>query len=68
MLGQGREVFDLSFGPVRLDLPDSNMVITTGRSKTTLSTGLEVRRVDGGVLVVPIDDERRGLHRVKGDS
>ena len=63
MLGQGRKIFDFSLRPIRLNLPNSNVVITTGSSKTTLATWLEVYRVDRSVLVVPIDDERRGLHR-----
>lgn len=66
MLGQGRKVFDFSLRPIGLDLPNSNVIITTGSSKTALPTWLEVCRVERGVLVVPIDDERRGLHRDKG--
>lgn len=66
MLGQGRKVVDFSLQPIGLDLPNSNVIITTGSSKTALPTGLEVCRVERGVLVVPIDDERRGFHRDKG--
>lgn len=66
MLGEGREVFNLAIGAVRVDFPDANVVITTSSSETTLAAGLKVSRVDGGVLLVPIDDERRGLHPDEG--
>lgn len=39
------------------------MVVTTGRGQTALAVWLKVSRVDWGILVMPIDDERRGFHR-----
>ena len=62
MLGQGGEIFDLAIDAVRVDFPDANVVVTTRGSETTLAGGFKVSRVDWGVLLVPIDDERSGLH------
>lgn len=62
MLGEGGKVFDLAIGAVRLDFPDANVVVTTSSSQTTFAAGLKVSRVDGRVLLVPIDDEGGGLH------
>lgn len=56
VLGEGGEVFDLAIGAVRLDSPDADVVVTTSSSQTTLAAGLKVSRVDGGILLVPIDD------------
>jgi hypothetical protein len=42
------------------------MVVTTSCGQAAFASGFEVSRVDGRVLVVPIDDERRGLHRDGG--
>lgn len=66
MLGECREVFDFPLLPFDLNLPYSDVIVTASSCQTPLSTGLEVSRIDGGVLVVPIDDQRRGFHRVDG--
>lgn len=39
------------------------MVVTTSRGQAALAVWLKVSRVDWGILVMPIDDERRGFHR-----
>lgn len=39
------------------------MVVTTSSCQAPLATRFEVSGVDGGILVMPIDDERRGFHR-----
>ena len=68
MLGEGREVFNLTVRAVRVDFPDANVVVTTSSGQAALAGGLEMGRVDRGVLVMPIDDERRGLHCVEGTA
>lgn len=64
MLGEGGEVLDFPLGAVGVDPPEADVVVTAGGGQTPLTTGFEVSRVDGGVLVVPIDDEGVCLHRV----
>lgn len=39
------------------------MIVTTGGGQAALAVWLKVSRVDRGILVMPIDDERRGFHR-----
>ena len=39
-----------------------HVVVPAARGQTALPMGLEVGRVDGGILVVPIDDCRSALH------
>lgn len=41
----------------------SNVVVAGSRSKATLAVGFEMCRVDGGIVVMPIYDEGRALHR-----
>lgn len=62
VLSQGCKVLGLAVLAVALDLPQPHIVVTSSGRQTALSRGLEVRRVDGRVLVVPIDDEGRRLH------
>lgn len=62
VLGERRQILDLAFGPIGFNLPHSNMIVTTSRGQAALAVWLEVGRVDWGILVVPIDDERRGFH------
>lgn len=38
------------------NLPYSDIVITTSSSQASPSSGFEMDGVDGGVLVMPIDD------------
>lgn len=64
MLGERREVVDLAIGAIGFDLPDANVVVTTSGRETALAAWFEVSRVDRSVLLVPIDDEGRGLHLV----
>lgn len=64
MLGEGREVFDLALWTISLNLPYADMVVPASGCEPAPATGLKVGRVDGGVLVVPVDDEGRCLHRV----
>lgn len=56
VLGEGCEVVDFTLEAVTINLPEADIVVTTGGSQTPLAAGLEVSRVDWGVLVVPIDD------------
>lgn len=63
VFGQGRQIFDFAFRAVGLNFPHPHMVVTTGRGQTALAVWLKVSRVDWGILVMPIDDERRGFHR-----
>lgn len=39
------------------------MIVTTSCGQAALAVWLKVSRVDWGILVMPIDDERRGFHR-----
>lgn len=39
-----------------------DVVVAAGRGQTALAMGLEVGRVDGGILVVPGHQQRSGLH------
>lgn len=64
VFGQGRQIFDFAFRAVGLNFPHPHMVVTTGRGQAAFAVWLKVGRVDWGILVMPIDDERRGLHRV----
>jgi len=42
----------------------SNIVVSTTGREPALSVGLKMCRVHGGVLLVPVDDQRRALHLV----
>lgn len=63
VLGESREVFYLAFCSIRFDFPDANVVVAAGRCKASSASWFKVNGVDGRVLLVPIDDERRCLHR-----
>ena len=63
MFGQGREIVDLSLGAIDLDLPQPHIVVAACRRQTAAAGGLKMGGIDGCVLVVPIDDEGRCLHR-----
>lgn len=62
VLGERRQILNLAFGAVGFDLPDSHVVVTTSRGETALAVWLKVGRVNRGILIMPIDDERRGFH------
>ena len=52
-----RPLVAISFHP-----PQSDVIITPGCCQSALAVGLEVRRVDWSILVVPGDEEWRCLH------
>lgn len=62
VFGESGKVFDLPIGPITIKLPETNVVVTTSSCQTPFATGFEVSRVDRGVLVVPIDDQRSCFH------